>query len=229
MSALRKWLFAGLLVIVPLVITLGVLNWIIGTLDQTLAILPEAWHPDRLLGFHIPGFGVVLTLLILLVVGAAASNFIGRKLVSWGDAVVSRIPVVRSIYSSVKQVSDTVFSDSGNAFRTAVLVQWPREGVWTVAFVTGSPSGEVAAYLRDEYLSVFVPTTRRISSVSTTPKPGIWKPSNRSGCQASGRMVSVWSSVPMIQLSTPSVITSGTITSRPANSHLRRADMKCKP
>jgi uncharacterized membrane protein len=159
MSALRKWLFAGLLVIVPLVITLGVLNWIIGTLDQTLAILPEAWHPDRLLGFHIPGFGVVLTLLILLVVGAAASNFIGRKLVSWGDAVVSRIPVVRSIYSSVKQVSDTVFSDSGNAFRTAVLVQWPREGVWTVAFVTGSPSGEVAAYLRDEYLSVFVPTT----------------------------------------------------------------------
>src|SRR5260370_42069058 len=139
-------------VIVPLVITLGVLNWIIGTLDQTLAILPEAWHPDQMLGFHIPGFGVVLTLLILLVVGAAASNFIGRKLVSWGDAVVSRIPVVRSIYSSVKQVSDTVFSDSGNAFRTAVLVQWPREGVWTVAFVTGSPSGEGAAYLRDEYL-----------------------------------------------------------------------------
>ena len=159
MFALRKWLIAGLLVIVPLVITLGVLNWIIGTLDQTLAILPEAWQPDRLLGMHIPGFGVILTLLILLLVGGIASNFIGRKLVGWGDALVRRIPVVRSIYSSVKQVSDTVFSDSGNAFRTAVLVQWPREGVWTVAFVTGQPSGEVAALLRDEYVSVFVPTT----------------------------------------------------------------------
>ncbi|MDN5539744.1 DUF502 domain-containing protein, partial [Comamonas sp.] len=105
------------------------------------------------------GFGVILTLLILLLVGGIASNFIGRKLVGWGDALVRRIPVVRSIYSSVKQVSDTVFSDSGNAFRTAVLVQWPREGVWTVAFVTGQPSGEVAALLRDEYVSVFVPTT----------------------------------------------------------------------
>ena len=159
MSALRKWLIAGLLVIVPLVITLGVLNWIIGTLDQTLAILPEAWQPDKLLGMHIPGFGVILTLLILLLVGGIASNFIGRKLVGWGDALVRRIPVVRSIYSSVKQVSDTVFSDSGNAFRTAVMVQWPREGVWTVAFVTGQPSGEVAALLRDDYVSVFVPTT----------------------------------------------------------------------
>ena len=159
MAALRKWLLTGLLVIVPGVITAWVLNWIVSTLDQTLQILPVAWHPDRLLGFHVPGFGVVLTLLILLVVGATASNFAGRKLVQWGDAVVRRIPVVRSIYSSVKQVSDTLFSESGNAFRTAVLVQWPREGVWTVAFVTGAPSGEVAAYLRDEFVSVYVPTT----------------------------------------------------------------------
>ena len=159
MSALRKWLFTGLLVIVPGAITLSVLNWIVGLLDQTLLILPQAWHPDRLLGFHLPGFGVLLTLAILLAVGALASNFAGRKLVAWGDALVSRIPVVRSIYSSVKQVSDTLFSESGNAFRTAVLVQWPREGVWTVAFITGLPSGEVAAYLRDEYVSVYVPTT----------------------------------------------------------------------
>lgn len=159
MVSLRKWLFTGLLVIVPGAITLAVLNWIVGTLDQTLLILPDAWQPDKLLGLHIPGFGVVLTLLILLLVGATASNFAGRKLVQWGDAVVSRIPVVRSIYSSVKQVSDTVFSESGNAFRTTVLVQWPREGVWTVAFVTGAPSGEVAAHLRDEFVSVYVPTT----------------------------------------------------------------------
>ena len=159
MSALRKWLFTGLLVIVPGVITIAVLNWIVGTLDQTLQILPLAWHPDKVLGFHIPGFGVLLTLLILLVVGATASNFAGRKLVQWGDRLVSRIPVVRSIYSSVKQVSDTLFSESGNAFRTAVLVQWPREGVWTVAFITGTPGGAVAAYLRDEFVSVYVPST----------------------------------------------------------------------
>jgi uncharacterized membrane protein len=159
MSALRKWLFTGLLVLVPGVITVWVLNWIISTLDQTLYLLPQAWQPDHLLGMHIPGFGVLLTLAVLLVIGAIASNFVGRKLVQWGDAVITRIPEVRSIYSSVKQVSDTVFSDSGNAFRTAVLVQWPREGVWTVAFITGNPAGEVASYLRDEFVSVFVPTT----------------------------------------------------------------------
>lgn len=159
MAALRKWLFTGLLVIVPGVITAWVLTWIVSTLDQTLTILPGAWHPDRLLGFHIPGFGVLLTLAILLIVGTFASNFAGRKLVSLGDSLVTRIPVVRSIYSSVKQVSDTLFSESGNAFRTAVLVQWPRDGVWTVAFITGQPSGEVAGYLRDEFVSVYVPTT----------------------------------------------------------------------
>ena len=159
MPAVRKWLLTGLLVIVPGVITAWVLNWIVSTLDQTLQILPGAWQPDKLLGFHIPGFGVLLTLLILLVVRAIASNFAGRKLVQWGDALVSRIPVVRSIYSSVKQVSDTLFSDGGNAFRKAVLWQWPREGVWTVAFVTGAPNGEIAAYLRDEFVSVYVPTT----------------------------------------------------------------------
>src|SRR5215208_6956236 len=160
MAALRKWLVAGLLVIVPVAITIAVLQWIIGTLDRTLLILPEAWHPDRLIGVHIPGFGVLLTLAILLTVGAVVSNFIGKKLVSWGDRVVSRIPVVRSIYSSVKQVSDTLFSESGNAFRTAVLVQWPRPEVWTIGFVTGVPGGDVTTYLRgEEYLSVYVPTT----------------------------------------------------------------------
>ncbi|HEX7889008.1 MAG TPA: DUF502 domain-containing protein [Ramlibacter sp.] len=160
MAALRKWLLAGLLVIVPVAITVAVLRWVIETLDQTLLILPEAWQPDRLIGFHIPGFGVLLTLAILLIAGAVASNFFGRKLVSLGDRVVTRIPVVRSIYSSVKQVSDTLFSESGNAFRTAVLVQWPRPDVWTIGFVTGAPGGDVVNYLRgEEYLSVYVPTT----------------------------------------------------------------------
>lgn len=160
MHALRKWLLAGLLVIVPVAITAAVLLWIVETLDQTLLILPAAWQPDRLLGYHIPGFGVLLTLAILLLVGATASNFLGKKLVHLGDRVVARIPVVRGIYSSVKQVSDTLFSESGNAFRTAVLVEWPRPGVWTIAFVTGAPGGDVGNYLRgEEFVSVYVPTT----------------------------------------------------------------------
>lgn len=159
MAALRKWLLTGLLVLVPLAITVGVLQWIIGKLDQTLLILPAAWQPDRLIGFHIPGFGVLLTLGILLAVGALASNFIGKRLVIVGDAIVARIPVVRSIYTSVKQVSDTLFSESGNAFRTAVLIQWPRPDVWTIAFVTGSPGGDVANHLAGDYVSVYVPTT----------------------------------------------------------------------
>lgn len=159
MSALRKWLFAGLLVVLPLAITVWVLQWILGTLDQTLLILPVAWHPDRVFGFHVPGLGVLLAVGILLLVGAITSNFIGRRLVAWGDRLLNRIPVVRSIYSGVKQVSDTLFSENGNAFRTAVLVQWPREGVWTIGFVTGTPGGDVPNHLEGEYLSVYVPTT----------------------------------------------------------------------
>ena len=159
MHALRKWLLSGLLVIVPLVITLGVLNWIIGTLDQTLWLLPEEWQ-SWLTEHRVRGLGVLFTLAILLVVGAIASNFVGKRLLGWGDALVRRIPVVRSIYSSVKQVSDTLFSENGNAFRTAVLVQWPREGVWTIAFVTGTPGADVVEHLGGgDFLGVYVPTT----------------------------------------------------------------------
>ena len=159
MSALRKWLVAGLLAIVPVAVTIAVLRWIVNTLDATLLILPDRWQPDRLIGVHIPGFGVLLTLAILLIVGALVSNFFGHKIVEWGDHLVTRIPVVRSIYSSVKQVSDTLFSPSGNAFRTAVLVQWPRADMWTIGFVTGAPGGDAANYLAGDYVSVYVPTT----------------------------------------------------------------------
>jgi uncharacterized membrane protein len=159
MLALRKWLFSGLLVIVPLFITLAVLKWIIDTLDQTLWVLPVVWQ-QWLHENNVRGLGVLLTLAILLGVGAIASNFVGKRLLGWGDAVVRRIPVVRSIYSSVKQVSDTLFSENGNAFRTAVLVQWPREGVWTIAFVTGTPGSDVVEHLGGgDYLGVYVPTT----------------------------------------------------------------------
>ena len=159
MSSIRRWLLAGLLVLVPLAITLAVLNWIVATLDQTLLILPVAWHPDRLLGFHLPGFGVLLTLGIVLLMGAVASNFLGRKLLMVGNLLLRRIPIVRSIYSSVKQVSDTLFSENGNAFRKALLVQWPREGVWTIGFLTGLPGGDVVNHLPADYVSVYIPPT----------------------------------------------------------------------
>jgi uncharacterized membrane protein len=159
MAKFRKWLFAGLLVLVPLIITLWVLDWVITTLDETLRILPMEWHPDRLLGLHIPGLGVVFALAVVLLIGALASNIIGNRLVDWWHALLHRIPVVRSIYSGVKQVSDTLFSEKGNAFRQAVLVQWPREGMWTIGFVTGTPGGDLVNHLRGDYLSVYVPTT----------------------------------------------------------------------
>lgn len=168
MANLRKWLFSGLLVLVPLIITLWVLDWVVSTLDQTLRILPGAWQPDQLFGFHVPGLGVIFALVVVLSIGALASNIIGNQLVNWWHALLHRIPVVRSIYSGVKQISDTLFSEKGNAFRKALLVQWPQEGMWTVAFLTGSPGGEVLQHLHaqagdgaagDHFLSVYVPTT----------------------------------------------------------------------
>lgn len=159
MAKFRKWLLSGLLVLAPLIITLWVLEWVISTLDLTLNILPEAWQPDRILGLHIPGLGVLFALAVVLLIGALASNFIGNQLVDWWHALLHRIPVVRSIYSGVKQVSDTLFSEKGNAFRQAVLVQWPHAGMWTIGFVTGSPGGDLLKHLPEDCLSVYVPTT----------------------------------------------------------------------
>ncbi len=159
LAKLRTWLFSGLLVLVPLIITLWVLEWVVSTLDQTLRILPKSWQPDQLLGLHIPGFGVIFALMMVLLIGAMASNFIGNKMVTWWHSLLNRIPVVRSIYSGVKQVSDTLFSEKGNAFHQALLVKWPHEGMWTIAFLTGTPSGDLKSHLVGDYLSVYVPTT----------------------------------------------------------------------
>lgn len=159
MIKLRKWLLAGLLVLAPLIITLWVLEWVVTTLDKTLQILPMAWQPDQFLGLHIPGLGVIFAFVVVLLIGSLASNIIGNKLVTWWHALLHRIPVVRSIYSGVKQVSDTLFSEQGNAFRQALLVQWPRQDMWTIAFLTGTPGGDLRRHLPDDYLSVYVPTT----------------------------------------------------------------------
>jgi len=159
-SALKTWFLTGLLVLVPLGITLWVLSLVIGTMDQSLALLPETWRPDRLMfGKRVTGLGAILTLLFILLVGMLAHNFIGQRLVRWWEALLGHIPVVGPIYTSVKQVSDTLLSSSGNAFRKALLVQYPREGSWTIAFLTGRPGGDVQNHLQGEYVSVYVPTT----------------------------------------------------------------------
>ncbi len=156
---MKKYLITGLLVLVPLVITVWVLKSLIGMMDQSLLLLPEEWHPHTLFGRDIPGFGVILTFAIVLITGLIATNFFGMQLIALWEKLLQRLPVVKSIYSSVKQVSDTLFSDSGNAFRKAVLVQFPREGAWTIAFLTGTPGGDVVNHLHGEYVSVYVPTT----------------------------------------------------------------------
>ena len=156
---MKKYLITGLLIWIPLVITIWVLKLVVDTLDQTLLLLPLALRTESWLGVHIPGLGVLLTLVIVLVTGVFAANFIGERLVRIWNELLHRIPFVSSIYSSVKQVSDTLFSSSGQAFRKALLVQWPREGMWTIAFLTGTPGGDVVNHLKGDHVSVYVPTT----------------------------------------------------------------------
>ena len=156
---MKKYLITGLLIWIPLVITIWVLKLVVDTLDQSLLLLPEKWRTESFLGVHIPGMGVILTLVIVFATGVFATNFFGAQLVRLWHGILHRIPVVNSIYSSVKQISDTLFSSSGQAFRKALLVQWPREGMWTIAFLTGTPGGDVVNHLPGDYVSVYVPTT----------------------------------------------------------------------
>ena len=149
----------GLLILVPLAITLWVLHAVISTMDQSLLLLPVEWRPEKLVGFKILGFGTVLTLLIVFVTGLLAQNFIGNYVIKAWEALLQRIPIVSSIYSSVKQVSDTLFSSSGNAFRKAVLIEYPRRDCWTIGFLTGVPGGDVVNHLQGDFVSVYVPTT----------------------------------------------------------------------
>ena len=158
-GALRKYFITGLLIWIPLVITIWVLKVIFDTLDQSLLLLPISFQTESWLGVHIPGLGAVLTILVVLLTGIFATNFFGAQLFEIWHDVLHRIPVVNSIYSSVKQISDTLFSSSGQAFRKALLVQWPRQGMWTIAFLTGTPGGGVARYLPEDCLAVYVPTT----------------------------------------------------------------------
>lgn len=153
---LKRFFIAGLLIWVPLGITYWVISTIVKTLDN---IIPPHMTPQALFGFEIPGFGLLAVVLVVFVTGAFAANLLGRRLVDMWEGLLTRIPLVRSIYSSVKQVSDTILAPNGQAFRQAVLVQYPRQGIWTVAFVTGKPSHEIEDNLPTDCVSIYVPTT----------------------------------------------------------------------
>lgn len=158
-NPIRRYFITGLLVWVPIVITVWVLSVLVGTMDQTLLLLPSAFRPESWLGVYVPGMGALLTLLVIFLTGLFAANIIGQRLVRYWERVMARIPVVNSIYNGVKQVSDTLFSPGGQAFRKALLVQWPSPGMWTIAFLTGTPGGDVSNHLQGDYVSVYVPTT----------------------------------------------------------------------
>ena len=152
---MKKYLITGLLIWIPVVITIWVLEIIVSTMDQTLLVIPEDFKPRT----NIPGLGLLLTLVVVYLTGLFTSNFLGRRVMRVWEGVLRRIPVVNSIYGGVKQVSDTLFTPGGQAFRKVLLVQYPRSGSWTIAFMTGQPGGEVATHLNGDYVSLYVPTT----------------------------------------------------------------------
>jgi uncharacterized membrane protein len=164
----RRYFITGLLIWIPIGITLWVLNFIVTTLDLSLSLLPVQWQPLQVFGRNLPGMGALLTVLVIVITGVLAANFLGQRLVGLWESLLSRIPIVRTIYSSVKQVSDTLLSPQGNAFRKALLIEYPRRGSWTIGFLTGVPADEVRAQVAapapgaadgPEMVSVYVPTT----------------------------------------------------------------------
>lgn len=156
---MRKYFITGLLILVPLAITAWVLSLIINTMDQSLLFVPERWQPKALFGVNIPGLGTLLTIVIVFLTGLLTNNLVGNYVVRMWEKLLKRIPLVNSLYSSVKQVSDTLFSSSGNAFRKAVLIPYPHQNSYTIAFLTGTPGGDVKNHLVGDYVSVYVPTT----------------------------------------------------------------------
>jgi uncharacterized membrane protein len=155
-KSLRSYLIAGLVVWLPILITMGVLRFIIDLLDN---LIPKAYQPEQLLGHYIPGVGVIFSLVLLLITGMLATNFLGQRLVAWNDSLLSRIPLVRSIYNTVKQAINAVMSTNSEAFRKVVLIEYPRKGLWSIAFQTGTVNREINAKTQEEMISVFIPTT----------------------------------------------------------------------
>lgn len=155
----RRYLVAGLLVWLPIVVTIFVLKFLVGLVDQTMLLVPAKWRPEAVLGFPIPGLGLVLAVVVLFLTGIALTNLVGRQLVSWWEDLMKRIPVVRSIYSGAKTFTETVFTPKGQAFKRVLLVQYPREGIWTMGFQSGDEVGEASHLAGRRLVCVFIPTT----------------------------------------------------------------------
>lgn len=156
---IRRWFVAGLLFWLPVGAIVLVIRFLIGLLDFGLYLLPPSWRPNVLLGVDIPGIGALFSVLIILGTGALVANIIGRRLLALGERIVERIPLVRSLYSGVKKAAETILSDSGDSFRKVLLIEYPRKGIWSIAFQTGEPLGEVQQKTEAEVVTVFVPTT----------------------------------------------------------------------
>ena len=159
MPALRRYLAAGLLIWVPLGVTILIIKFLVDVMDQTLLLLPSAVRPEVLLGHRIPGLGVVFTVVVVIFTGMIVTNLFGRKLLQWGELLLNRIPLVRTIYTSAKKITETIFSSSGKSFRKVVMVEYPRREMWTLAFMTGDGAREVEAHTGEKMVNVFIPTT----------------------------------------------------------------------
>ena len=159
MAEFRRYLIAGLLVWLPILVTVLIIKFLIDLMDTTLLLLPQAVQPEVLVGFSIPGLGVLLSALVLLTTGMVVTNLMGRNMVSLWERLLMRIPLVRPIYSAAKQLVETLFSGSGKSFRRVILVEYPRQGLWTLAFVTGDGVTEAGQRTGRELVNIFVPTT----------------------------------------------------------------------
>jgi uncharacterized membrane protein len=159
MKRLRRYLVAGILVWLPLSVTYLLLKFLINVMDRSLKWLPDRFHPEQLLGVHIPGLGLILTVIVLFVTGLLAANIVGRSVVGGWESLLDRIPIVRSVYSAAKNFAEIVFSDSGHAFKKVLLVEYPRKGIYTLTFQTAQAVGEIQGRTGEDVICCFVPTT----------------------------------------------------------------------
>ncbi len=156
---MRRYLIAGLLVWLPIVVTVAVFSLLLGVMERSIQLIPDAYKPEQLIGFDIPGLGVILTVLVLLLTGLLTANIVGNRLVAWSEKLVHRIPLIRTVYSASKKFAEVVFSDSGESFKQVLLIEYPRKGVWSLAFQTSTDLGEVQHKTGEELICTFVPTT----------------------------------------------------------------------